>query len=101
MIPMLPILLSFFARDTTGYWQQQVTYRITARLDEPAGVLSGHPRITYANRSPNTPHDFFVHQHPNALPPGSRWAAADSAERRERVPHLPDPDYRLERLTGS
>src|SRR5216110_87389 len=84
MIPTLPILLCFMARDTTGYWQQQVAYRITARLDEPAGVLSGHARITYVNRSPNPLHDFFVHQHLNAFRPGSRWAAADSAEGRER-----------------
>src|SRR5213594_3501762 len=101
MIPTLPILLCFMARDTTGYWQQQVAYRITARLDEPAGVLSGHARITYVNRSPNTLHDFFVHQHLNAFRPGSRWAAADSAEARERFQHLQDPDYAFERITGS
>src|SRR5205809_108940 len=101
MIPRLPILLCFMARDTTGYWQQQVAYRITARLDEPAGVLSGHARITYVNRSPNTLHDFFVHQHLNAFRPGSRWAAADSAEGRERFQHLQDPDYAFERITGS
>jgi len=101
MIPMLPILLLFLARDTTGYWQQQVTYRITATLDEPAGVLSGHARITYVNRSPNTLRDFFVHQHLNAFRPGSRWAAADSAEGRERFQHLRDPDYAFERITGS
>ncbi len=101
MIPMLPILLLFLARDTTGYWQQQVTYRITATLDEPAGVLSGHARITYVNRSPNTLRDFFVHQHLNAFRPGSRWAAADSAEGRERFQHLRDPDNAFERITGS
>ncbi len=101
MIPMLPILLLFLARDTTGYWQQQVTYRITATLDEPAGVLSGHARITYVNRSPNTLRDFFVHQHLNAFRPGSRWAAADFAEGRERFQHLHDPDYAFERITGS
>jgi len=101
MIPMLPILLVFLTRDTTGYWQQQVTYRITATLDEPAAVLSGHARITYVNRSPNTLRDFFVHQHLNAFRPGSRWAAADSAEGRERFQHLRDADYAFERITGS
>src|SRR6058998_3892508 len=101
MIPTLPILLCFMARDTTGYWQQQVAYRITARLDEPAGVLTGHVRISYVNRSPNTLHDFFVHQHLNAFRPGSRWAAADSAEGRERFQHLRDADYAFERITGS
>src|SRR5205809_2803788 len=101
MIPRLPILLCFMARDTTGYWQQQGACRMTARLDEPAGVLSGHARITYVNRSPNALHDFFVHQHLNAFRPGSRWAAADSAEGRARFQHLQDPDYAFERITGS
>src|SRR3989475_7415106 len=89
---MLALLLVLAARDTAGYWQQQVAYRITASLDERSGVLSGRERISYVNRSPVTLHDFYVHQYLNAFRPGSRWAAADSAERRERFQHLKDPD---------
>ena len=96
---MLALLLVLAARDTAGYWQQQVAYRITASLDEPSGVLSGRERISYVNRSPVTLHDFYVHQYLNAFRPGSRWAAADSAERRERFQHLKDPDYAFERIT--
>src|SRR5207248_9454676 len=103
-IPM-PSLASLFllilARDTTGYWQQQVTYRITASLDEPTGVLAGRERISYVNRSPATLRDFYVHQYLNAFRPGSRWAAADSAEGRERFQHLKDPDYAFERITAA
>src|SRR5438445_60250 len=77
---MLPLLLVLVAGDTTGYWQQQVAYRITATLDEPSGVLTGHVRISYVNRSPDTLRDFYVHQYLNAFRPGSRWAAAASAE---------------------
>src|SRR2546427_2559030 len=44
MAPMIPLLLLLVARDTTGYWQQHVTYRIAASLDEPAGVLTGRAR---------------------------------------------------------
>src|SRR2546429_6538405 len=62
-IPM-PSLASIFlllvARDTTGYWQQQVTYRIAASLDEPAGGLTGHARIAYVNHSPDTLREVFV-----------------------------------------
>src|SRR6266566_3188761 len=94
---MLPLLLVLVAGDTTGYWQQQVAYRITATLDEPSGVLTGHVRISYVNRSPDTLRDFYVHQYLNAFRPGSRWAAADSAEQRERFQHLKDPDYAFER----
>src|SRR3989441_10042096 len=82
-----------------GYWQQQVSYRITASLVEASGVLTGRARIAYVNHSPDTLRDFFVHQYLNAFRPGSRWAAADSAERRERFQHLKDPDYAFERIT--
>src|SRR5207247_11416188 len=83
------------------YWQQQVAYRIAATLDEPSGVLTGHVRISYVNRSPDTLRDFYVHQYLNAFRPGSRWAAADSAEQRERFQHLKDPDYAFERLPSA
>ncbi|HET7380813.1 MAG TPA: M1 family metallopeptidase, partial [Gaiellales bacterium] len=89
------------SRDTTGYWQQQVTYHITASLDEPSGVLTGHERIGYVNRSPAVLRDFFVHQYLNAFRPGSRWSAVDSAEQRDRFQHLQDPDYAFERITAA
>src|SRR5437867_3858233 len=81
------------------YWQQQVAYVISAALDEPSGVLTGQVRIAYVNRSPDTLHDWFVHQYLNAFRPGSRWAAADSAEGRVRFQHLAEPDYAFERIT--
>ena len=96
---MLALLVALAASDTAGYWQQQVTYRITAALNEPAGVLTGAEHITYVNRSPDTLRDFSVHDYLNAFRPGSRWAAADSAEGRERFQHLKDPDYAFERIT--
>src|SRR5881296_4125466 len=83
------------------YWQQQVAYVISAALDEPSGVLKGQVRIAYVNRSPDTLRDFFVHQYLNAFRPGSRWAAADSAEQRERFQHLKDADYAFERITSA
>src|SRR5437667_6660990 len=90
---MLPL-----AVDST-YWQQRVAYEIIASLDEPSGVLSGRVRIRYANESPDTLRDFYVHQYLNAFRPGSRWAAADSAEGRVRFQHMQDPDYAFERIT--
>jgi len=98
---MLPLLFLLVAPDTTGYWQQHVTYQITASLDEPSGVLAGRVRIGYVNHSPDTLRDFYVHQYLNAFRPGSRWAAADSAEQRERFQHLKDPDYAFERITSA
>ena len=98
---MLPLLFLLVAGDTTGYWQQQVAYRITAALDEPSGVLTGHVAMSYVNRSPDTLRDFYVHQYLNAFRPGSRWAAADSAEQRDRFQHMKDPDYAFERITAA
>src|SRR5881296_3371107 len=88
------------AVDST-YWQQRVAYEIVASLDEPSGVLSGNVRISYVNQSPDTLRDFYVHQYLNAFRPGSRWAAADSAEGRDRFQHLGDPDYAFERITAA
>ncbi len=96
---MLAFLLLLATADTSGYWQQQVAYRISASLDETAGVLAGHVRINYANHSPDTLRDFYVHQYLNAFRPGSRWSAADSSEGRDRFQHLQDPDYAFERIT--
>ena len=98
---MLPLLLLLIAGDSSAYWQQEVTYGIAARLDEPSGVLTGHARILYINHSPDTLRDFFVHQYLNAFRPGSRWAASDSSEGRDRFQHLKDPEYAFERITAA
>src|SRR3954470_488810 len=94
------LILALLASDTT-YWQQRVAYDIVASLDEPSGVLSGRARIVYVNQSPDTLRDFYVHQYLNAFRPGSRWAAADSAEARVRFQHMKDPDYAFERITAA
>ena len=77
----------------TTYWQQQVAYDIDATLDEPRGVLSGTERIRYTNGSPDTLTTFSLHLYLNAFRPGSRWAAADSAEGRRRFNDLEEPDF--------
>ncbi len=75
------------------YWQQDVAYEITARLDEPSGVLAGTERIHYTNASPDTLETFALHLHLNAFRPGSRWSDADSVEGTRRFNDLADPDY--------
>src|SRR5690242_20410896 len=100
--PMLALLAALAALPPdTAYWQQHVDYRITAALDEPSGVLTGHARIIYVNHSPDTLRDFYVHQYLNAFRPGSRWSAVDSAEERDRFQHLKDPDYAFERIKSA
>ncbi len=75
------------------YWQQDVAYEISARLDEPSGVLAGHQSIRYLNNSPDTLTTFSLHLYLNAFRPGSRWSDADSAEGRRRFNDLPDPEF--------
>lgn len=87
------LLLQAAAPDRSGYWQQQVSYTIDASLDEAAGVLRGTQRLTYRNRSPDTLTTLSFHLYLNAFRPGSRWAAADSAEGRRRFNDLADPDF--------
>ena len=100
MIALVLVQLAVVPPDS-GYWQQRVSYQINAALDEPTGVLRGRATIRYVNQSPDTLREFFVHQYLNAFRPGSRWAAADSAEQRVRFQRLRDPDYAYERITAA
>ena len=86
--------------DTTGYWQQQVSYEITATLDEEAQKLRATGTLTYTNQSPDTLRELFVHQYLNAFRPGSRWSATDAREGRVRFQKLDEPDYAYERFTS-
>ncbi len=95
LIPLLA--LSALAQASPGpggsYWQQSVRYEIHAAMDEPSGVLAGTERVVYVNHSPDALTSISFHLHLNAFRPGSRWADADSVERRRRYNDLKDPDY--------
>lgn len=75
------------------YWQQRLSYDITASLDESAGMLSGGERVVYRNQSPDTLTSLSFHLYLNAFRPGSRWSDADSVEGRRRFNDLADPDF--------
>jgi len=98
--PMIaPGILLALATQAPPYWQQRLEYAISARLDEPSGVLSGTERIVYHNNSPDTLRTFALHLYLNAFRPGSRWADADSAEGRRRFNDLRDPDFGFNRVS--
>jgi len=82
------------------YWQQRADYRINAELDERTGTLSGDQRVAYSNNSPDTLTTFSLHLYLNAFRPGSRWADADSAEKRRRFNDLRDPDFAFNRIAS-
>src|SRR2546423_15595597 len=86
--------------DTAGYWQQRISYTITATLDERAQKVRAQATLLYVNNSPDTLREMYVHQYLNAFRPGSKWSAVDEREGRERFQHLGDPDYGYERFTA-
>ena len=49
-----------------GYWQQDVHYRITARLNEEQDFADGTVTLTYWNNSPDTLREVFFHLYQNA-----------------------------------
>jgi hypothetical protein len=53
------------------YWQQKVSYDITATLDTAAKRLSGHERITYQNNSPLPLHHVYMQLDQNLFKHGS------------------------------
>ena len=83
------------------YWQQRLEYDITATLDESQGTLGGTQRVVYHNNSPDTLRTVSFHLYLNAFRPGSRWAAADSAEGRRRFNDLADPNFGFNRVRNA
>jgi hypothetical protein len=86
--------------DTTGYWQQRIEYRITAKLDEKLQNVHATGELLYVNQSPDTLREMFFHQYLNAFRPGSKWSAVDEREGRVRFQNLREPDFAYERFTA-
>ena len=82
------------------YWQQEVRYRISARLDESREAVVARAELTYINNSPDTLRELYLHQHLNAFRPRSAWSDVDTREGRVRFQNLRDPDYGYERFTA-
>ncbi|MGH7592097.1 MAG: hypothetical protein ACREL2_11740, partial [Gemmatimonadales bacterium] len=99
---LLILALAAQAPDTATSlpWQQHVAYDITARLDEPRGVLGGTETVVYENHSPDTLTTISFHLYLNAFRPGSRWSDADSTEGRRRFNELKDPDFGFNHVSG-
>jgi hypothetical protein len=58
-------------------FQQGVSYRIEATLDEATAVLHGRARLRYENRAPGAVTRLYFHQYLNAFRPNSAWARYD------------------------
>lgn len=59
-------VLSVLLGQETAYFQQQVDYRITAKLDDERHYLHAHLELSYHNNSPDTLHKLIFHLWPRA-----------------------------------
>ncbi|MEI7802908.1 MAG: M1 family peptidase, partial [Bacteroidota bacterium] len=57
-----------------GYWQQDVYYKIDARIDDSADVIDGTETIEYWNNSPDTLNYVYFHLYQNFTVTGSYYA---------------------------
>lgn len=55
----------------TGYWQQDVAYKIQANIDETTDIISGEEELTYYNNSPDTLYFVYFNLYQNAFQPDS------------------------------
>lgn len=72
-----------------GYWQQDVHYRIQARLDADNLKLTGNEWLKYYNNSPDTLREVYFRLNENAYKPGSYL------DKQQRA----NGDYQLSRLS--
>ena len=63
-----------------GYWQQDVHYRIKARLDETNDHADASVVLTYWNNSPDTLREVFFHVYQNAYEAGSYLEQLECAQ---------------------
>lgn len=60
-------------RPDRDYWQQDVHYRIRAKVDEKKDIIRGRMELTYWNNSPDTLQEAYFHLYQNAFQPGSYY----------------------------
>ena len=74
-------------RFDSGYWQQQVNYKMSVDMDVNTFNYTGAQELTYTNNSPDTLDRVFYHLYSNAFQPGSEMDV------RSRT--IADPDARV------
>jgi hypothetical protein len=68
----------------TGYWQQQVNYKINVQLNDEEHTLDGFAKIDYINHSPDTLRYIWFHVWPNAYRT-DKTAFSDQLLENERI----------------
>lgn len=62
-----------------GYWQQDVSYYIDAKLNDQTEIITGYEKIAYANNSPDTLHRIYFRLIQNAFQPESYKAKMEKS----------------------
>ncbi len=88
------LLLSFLSlsfgtlfAQNSGYWQQQVDYKMDVVMNVKNYQYKGKQELVYTNNSPDTLKRVFFHLYNNAFQPGSEMDA--------RLQTIKDPDGRM------
>ncbi len=67
----------------SDYWQQDIHYKIHAKLDEASNTLKAKDTLHYFNNSPDTLHKVYFHLYQNAFQPGSFYHLYNLANNRK------------------
>lgn len=95
---IMVLAVAILAPQQAAYFQQDIAYRIEARLDEDTDILTARARMRYGNRSPEALDTLWFHLHLNAFRPNSDWARRDLQSGLRRFQDLGPDDHGFERV---
>ncbi|HNT80074.1 MAG TPA: M1 family metallopeptidase [Bacteroidia bacterium] len=72
----------------SGYWQQDVYYKIDANIDDKTNITNASMTLVYWNNSPDTLDEIFFHLYQNAFQPGSYY---DDLHRNNKIKPIYGP----------
>lgn len=68
---ILALLLPIHSKSQSGYWQQEVNYKLSITLENDLRTVIGSIEVEYINNSPDTLDHLFFKAFPNAIQKGS------------------------------
>ena len=75
MKQVILVLVGFLSTSISAqYWQQEVDYTMSVRLDTETAIYKGTQKLIYTNNSPETLKKIFYHLYFNAFQPESDMA---------------------------
>ena len=87
LIALISLNFGNLLAQNSGYWQQQVDYKMDVVMNVKNYQYNGKQALVYTNNSPDTLKRVFYHLYNNAFQPGSEMDA--------RLQSIKDPDPRM------